>query len=70
MVTTMREFLPHAESELKFRALPDDEVAIIQLIERHEVGSSITINLITFEHKEFVNKEHISYSMFNLLLII
>ncbi|XP_041374834.1 LOW QUALITY PROTEIN: microtubule-actin cross-linking factor 1-like [Gigantopelta aegis] len=36
VVTTMREFLPHAESELKFRALPDDEVAIIQLIERHE----------------------------------
>ncbi|XP_067685972.1 microtubule-actin cross-linking factor 1, isoforms 6/7-like isoform X1 [Haliotis asinina] len=36
VVTTMREFLPQAESALKFRALPEDEVAIIQLIERHE----------------------------------
>ncbi|ESO82077.1 hypothetical protein LOTGIDRAFT_237158 [Lottia gigantea] len=36
VVTVMREFLPQAESELKFRAFPDDEVAIIQLIERHE----------------------------------
>ncbi|KAK6172103.1 hypothetical protein SNE40_018056 [Patella caerulea] len=36
VVTVMREFLPQAESELKFRAFPEDEVAIIQLIERHE----------------------------------
>ena len=34
----MREFLPQAEAELKFKALPDDEMAIIQLIEKHEVS--------------------------------
>ena len=33
----MREFLPQAEAELKFKSLPDDEMAIIQLIEKHEV---------------------------------
>ena len=32
----MREFLPEAEAQLKFRSLPDDEVAIMQMIERHE----------------------------------
>ena len=36
----MREFLPQAEAELKFKALPDDEMAIIQLIEKHEVSHS------------------------------
>lgn len=36
VVQVMREFLPTAESELKFRPLPDDEFAIIHLIERHE----------------------------------
>ncbi|XP_021351801.1 dystonin-like isoform X4 [Mizuhopecten yessoensis] len=36
VVQVMREFLPQAEAELKYRALPDDEVAIIQLIEKHE----------------------------------
>ena len=38
VVQVMREFLPQAEAELKFKALPDDEMAIIQLIEKHEVG--------------------------------
>lgn len=33
----MRDFLPQAEAELKFKALPDDEMAIVQLIEKHEV---------------------------------
>ena len=37
VVTIMREFLPEAESQLKFRSLPDDEVAIMQMIEKHEV---------------------------------
>ncbi|XP_052813001.1 microtubule-actin cross-linking factor 1, isoforms 1/2/3/4/5-like isoform X2 [Mya arenaria] len=36
VVQVMREFLPQAEAELKFKALPEDEVAIIQLIEKHE----------------------------------
>lgn len=36
-VQIMRDFLPQAEAELKFRALPDDEMAIVQLIEKHEV---------------------------------
>lgn len=36
VVQVMREFLPTAEAELKFRPLPDDEFAIIHLIERHE----------------------------------
>ncbi|KAK3764301.1 hypothetical protein RRG08_008783 [Elysia crispata] len=36
VVTVMREFLPQAEAQLKFRALPEDEMVILQLIERHE----------------------------------
>lgn len=36
VVSIMREFLPEAEAQLKFRALPDDEVAILQMIEKHE----------------------------------
>ncbi|KAL3854347.1 hypothetical protein ACJMK2_013620 [Sinanodonta woodiana] len=36
VVQVMREFLPQAEAELKFKSLPEDEVAIIQLIEKHE----------------------------------
>ncbi|XP_036368174.1 microtubule-actin cross-linking factor 1 isoform X4 [Octopus sinensis] len=36
VVQVMREFLPTVESELKFRPLPDDELSIIHLIERHE----------------------------------
>jgi dystonin len=37
----MREFLPQAESELKYKALPEDEMAIIQLIEKHEVNRNL-----------------------------
>ena len=37
VVTVMREFLPQAEAQLKFRALPEDEMVILQLIEKHEV---------------------------------
>ena len=36
-VQVVREFLPSAEAELKFRALPEDEDAIVALIEQHEV---------------------------------
>ncbi len=36
-VQVVREWLPHAEAELKFRAMPEDEDAIVQLIENHEV---------------------------------
>ena len=35
-VQTVREWLPQAEAELKFKALPEDEDAIIALIENHE----------------------------------
>lgn len=41
VVQVMREFLPQAESELKYKTLPDDEMAIIQLIEKHEVLSCL-----------------------------
>ena len=37
VVTIMREFLPEAEAQLKLRSLPDDEVVILQMIEKHEV---------------------------------
>lgn len=40
----MRDFLPQAEAELKFRALPDDEMAIVQLIEKHEVKHSVVLS--------------------------
>ena len=46
VVQVMREFLPQAEAELKFKALPEDEVAIIQLIEKHEVR--IWTNKLTY----------------------
>ena len=36
-VQVVREWLPHAEAELKFKALPEDEDQIVQLIENHEV---------------------------------
>ncbi|BFZ22115.1 hypothetical protein BsWGS_25154 [Bradybaena similaris] len=36
VVTEMREYLPHAEAQLKFRALPEDEMVILQFIEKHE----------------------------------
>ncbi|ELT90302.1 hypothetical protein CAPTEDRAFT_225114 [Capitella teleta] len=36
VVQVIRDWLPQAESELKFRALPEDEEAIIQLIDSHE----------------------------------
>lgn len=42
----MRDFLPQAEAELKFRALPDDEMAIVQLIEKHEVKHSVVLSLL------------------------
>ena len=37
-VQVVREWLPHAEAELKFKALPEDEDQIVQLIENHEVN--------------------------------
>lgn len=37
-VQVVREWLPHAESELKFRPLPEDEEAIVHLIEHHDVS--------------------------------
>ena len=37
-VQIVREWLPHAEAELKFRALPEDEEAISVLIDQHEVS--------------------------------
>jgi hypothetical protein len=39
-VQVVREWLPHAEAELKFRAISEDEDGILQLIENHEVISS------------------------------
>ena len=33
----MREWLPQVESELKFRSLPENEEAIVDLIEKHDV---------------------------------
>ena len=37
----VREWLPHAEAELKFKALPEDEDQIVHLIENHEVKMNI-----------------------------
>ena len=47
VVQVMREFLPQAEAELKFKSLPDDEMAIIQMIEKHEV-KICTILVLSF----------------------
>ena len=47
----MREFLPEAEAQLKFRSLPDDEVAIMQMIEKHEKFEEELKN-----HQEHVDK--------------
>ena len=35
-VNSLRDFLPQAEQELKFQPLPEHELAIMQLMERHE----------------------------------
>ncbi len=42
-VQVVREWLPHAEAELKFKALPEDEDQIVQLIESHEVNLSLDV---------------------------
>ena len=42
-VQVVREWLPHAEAELKFKALPEDEDQIVQLIENHEVRNPLTV---------------------------
>lgn len=34
----VREWLPHAEAELKFRTISEDEEGILQLIENHDVS--------------------------------
>ena len=39
-VQVIREWLPQVEAELKFRSLPDNEEAIVQRIEQHDVSSS------------------------------
>jgi len=36
-VQVVRDWLPQAEAELKFRAISEDEEGILQLIEKHEV---------------------------------
>jgi len=38
-VEAVNEWLPLAEAELKFRALPDEEDGLIRWIENHEVSS-------------------------------
>ena len=35
-MNALRDFLPQAEQELKFQPLPEHELAIMQLMERHE----------------------------------
>ena len=37
-VQLVRDWLPPAEAELKFRAITEDEEGIMQLIENHEVS--------------------------------
>ena len=36
-VQTVRDWLPQVEAELKFKPMPEDEMAIIHLMESHEV---------------------------------
>ena len=44
---TVRDWLPQVEAELKFKPLPEDELAIIQVMESHEVrglgGRDVTV---------------------------
>ncbi|XP_052234757.1 dystonin-like isoform X4 [Dreissena polymorpha] len=64
VVQVMREFLPQAEAELKFKTLPEDEVAIIQLIEKHEKfqaelrGHQDTIDKIKILAEEILRNCH------------
>lgn len=48
----VREYLPQMESELKFKSLPEDEVAIIHLIEQHEVGAFAAVQWHVLSHIE------------------
>ena len=40
-IELIREWLPLAEAELKFRTIPDDEDGVIRWIENHEVSMNI-----------------------------
>jgi len=40
-VEVVRDWLPQAEAELKFRPISEDEEGILQLIENHEVLFSV-----------------------------
>ena len=44
-MTVVREFLPQAEAELKFKQLPEDEDTIAKLIDHHEVKMTNKIRL-------------------------
>ena len=35
VVTELREFLPQAEAQLKFKAVPEDEGQVLLLIDKH-----------------------------------
>ena len=48
VVTIMREFLPEAEGQLKFRSLPNDDVVIAQMIERHQVLTGACVACLLF----------------------
>jgi len=42
-VEVVRDWLPQAEAELKFRPISEDEEGILQLIENHEVLFPLTL---------------------------
>jgi dystonin len=58
-VQVIRDWLPQAEAELKFRALPEDEDAIIQLIDNHEVGlvHPVEVCLIFYSALSAISRE-------------
>ena len=44
-VQVVRDWLPQAEAELKFRTIPEGEEEILQMIENHEVLINSSVNL-------------------------
>jgi len=46
-VQVVRDWLPQAEAELKFRAISEDEEGILQLIDKHQVTTHSTSTTTT-----------------------
>lgn len=59
-VQVVRDWLPQAEAELKFRPITEDEEGILQLIENHEV---LFIGLFRLLFDNFMKFGHVAFEI-------